>query len=172
MRFSAQGHPRFLIIFSKAQHMSYPERDQYTPHLPTNSVISISILFSCLCLVSQMVTSLDIFKLQFCVYFSSSSHLFMSHPFLYLYTLTVQLREQVVVTKSKIKTVRCVVKLLPAEIMQQCKSASSCIWKCILKVEHCTGCQHSKPIALKGPRQSFKHFSVQNLAELIGGRLL
>jgi hypothetical protein len=59
------------------------------------------------------------------------------------------------VTRSKIRAVRWVVKQLAVEMLQQCSSVSSCIWTCLVMEEHCTGCQHSTPFVLNGHMQFF-----------------
>jgi hypothetical protein len=40
-------------------------------------------------------------------------------------------------------------------MLQQCSSASSCIWAGIVMEEHNTGCQHSTTFLLNGPTQFF-----------------
>jgi hypothetical protein len=39
---------------------------------------------------------------------------------------------------SEIRAVRRVVKQLPVEMLQQCLSANSCLWMCIVMEEHYT----------------------------------
>jgi hypothetical protein len=56
----------------------------------------------------------------------------------------------VVVSWSKIRAVKRLVKKLPVEMLQHCSSASSCMWMCIVMEKHYTGCQHSTPFVLNG----------------------
>jgi hypothetical protein len=61
------------------------------------------------------------------------------------------------VVRREIRAVRRLVKQLPAEMLQQPSSASSCtrMRKRIVMEEHYTGCQHPMPFVLKGPTQFF-----------------
>jgi hypothetical protein len=61
--------------------------------------------------------------------------------------------KQVVITWSKIRAVRRVVRQLPVEMLQQCSCASSCIWMCIVVEEHYTECRHSMPFVRNGSAQ-------------------
>jgi hypothetical protein len=64
----------------------------------------------------------------------------------------------VVVAWREIRAVGRVVKQLLIEMLQQCSSANSCMWMCIVMEKHYTGCQHTKSFVLNGPMQFF--FSV------------
>jgi hypothetical protein len=70
-----------------------------------------------------------------------------------------QAGKQVVVALSKIRAVRRVVKQLPVEMLQQCWSASSCMWICVV-MKHYTRYQCSMPFVLNGPMQFFQCFTV------------
>jgi hypothetical protein len=48
-----------------------------------------------------------------------------------------------------------VVEQLPFEMQQQCLSASSCMWLCIVMEEHYTGCQRSMSFVLNGTMKFF-----------------
>jgi hypothetical protein len=67
----------------------------------------------------------------------------------------LQVGKDVVVAQSKIRAVRWVFKQLPIDMLQQCPSASRCMWTCIVMEEHYTGCQHSMPFVLNGPMRVF-----------------
>jgi hypothetical protein len=73
--------------------------------------------------------------------------------------------KQVAVAWSEIRTLRRLVKQLPVEILQQCSSASSCMWTCIVMEQHETRCQHSVSFVLNGPIQFFQCLAIQNVAE-------
>jgi hypothetical protein len=75
----------------------------------------------------------------------------------------------VVAARSKTKVLRRVVRQLPVKILQQCSSASSCMWTHIVMKERYTVCQHSTFFVLNGTKQCFE---IQNAAELTGDRLL
>jgi hypothetical protein len=59
----------------------------------------------------------------------------------------------VVVSRSEIRAVRMVMKQLSFEMLQQCLSASSCMWTHIVMEEHCPGNKHSMPFVVNGPMQ-------------------
>jgi hypothetical protein len=59
----------------------------------------------------------------------------------------------VVVAWSKVGTVRRVVKQDQVEMLQQCSSASSCMWTHSVSEEPSTECQHSGPFVPNGPMQ-------------------
>jgi hypothetical protein len=67
----------------------------------------------------------------------------------------LQVSKQMVVTCSKVRAIRRVVKWLPVEMLQQCWSVNSYMWTCIVMEEHHTGCQHSMPFGLNGTMQFF-----------------
>jgi hypothetical protein len=67
----------------------------------------------------------------------------------------LQVGKQVVVAQSEIKAVRRVVNLILVEMLQQCLSASSCMWMHIVMKEYYTGCQQSTPFVLNEPAQLF-----------------
>jgi hypothetical protein len=107
-------------------------------------------------------------RISVCMFLSKKSaacelsHIFTpSHHLLIVEELrsqpVLQEGKQVVFARSEITAVRRVVKQLPAEMPQQCSSASSCIRTHIIMEEHYeyTGCQHSTPFVLHGPTQYF-----------------
>jgi hypothetical protein len=74
----------------------------------------------------------------------------------------------VAVARSEIRAVR----QLPVEMLQHCSSASRCMQMCIVMQEHYAWCQHSTPLVWMALCSFFFHFTIQNVAELMGGRLL
>jgi hypothetical protein len=71
------------------------------------------------------------------------------------YQPILQLGKQVAVAESEIRAVRRVVKQLPVEMLQQCLSASSCLWMGTVMEEHIFTCQHSTPFILNDSMQFF-----------------
>jgi hypothetical protein len=62
----------------------------------------------------------------------------------------LRIGKQAVLARSEIGTARRVVKQLPAQMLQQCPCASSCMWMRSAMEEHYTMsiCQHSTPLVL------------------------
>jgi hypothetical protein len=72
----------------------------------------------------------------------------------------LEIGKQVVVAWSEIRALRTVVKQLPVEMLQQCSSASSCLWTLIVTQVHYTGSYYSTPFVLYGPTQFVWCFAV------------
>jgi hypothetical protein len=67
----------------------------------------------------------------------------------------LQVGKQVVVARSENRVVRRMVKQHPAEMLEQCASASSCMWTRDVMQEHYTVCQHSTPFVMNGSSSFF-----------------